>query len=275
MYNKLHELLEFESREIARSFEKARIEGYGTSQEVADRNEGYVCDFFRRYFPFPYRIVKGNIVDSYGKRSNSIDCLILNPSHPYTVDEKNSKASIVMADGVDYAIEIKSKLQSQKEICRVLEQIQSVKKLRRIRNGIIIKNRLAEEQLVCANTIPSFIFVEETYKDIALLLDKIADYYIKNEVQYIEQFDLLYINNRALVYNFRPNTYISWRNERALAYYEAGEQSLASLLLEMNKIPQSTPAISKNIMEIYLQDINPKQLSGYTEINKKLQNAKV
>ena len=102
--NKLLELLKIESTEITASFQKASLEGEGTPQEVADRREETVKSFFEKYFPFPYRIVKGNIIDTYGARSNSIDCIVLNPSHPYTIDPSNNKASIIFADGVDYAI---------------------------------------------------------------------------------------------------------------------------------------------------------------------------
>lgn len=105
--NKLSELLKVEAKEIAASFEKASIEGEGTPQEVSDRREEVVKGFLMKYFPFPYRVVKGNIIDSFGNRSNSIDCIVLNPSHPHTVDPLNGKASIIFADGVDFAIEVK------------------------------------------------------------------------------------------------------------------------------------------------------------------------
>lgn len=43
----------------------------------------------------------------------------------------------------------------------------------------------------------------------------------------------------------------------------------------MNKIPQSAPRVSDNIIGIYLEKAMPTQLLGYTEINKKLQEANV
>ncbi|SCX89177.1 hypothetical protein SAMN05660668_00671 [Pseudobutyrivibrio sp. AR14] len=271
----LQDILNMESKEISLSFEKTRLEGKGTPQEVADRSEGYVRDFFRKYFPFPNRIVKGNIVDTRGIRSNSIDCIILNPSHPYTVDSKNNSASIILADGVDFAIEVKSKLKSKSEIERTLEQIRSVKKLRRLRNGIIFPNRVKAEEIECANTIPAIIFVDETYKNLLSLISKIADYYIQNKVPYIEQFDLLLVNNRVLIYNYRPDMYISWSDERAIVFYEGGEKCLASMLLYMNRMPRCIPEISVNIMSLYLKDANPKQLTGFKDVNKKLQEANV
>lgn len=133
---KIIELLRMEAKEIALSFKKASIEGEGTPQEVSDRREEALNKFLRKYFPFPYRVVKGNIIDSFGKRSNSIDCIIINPSHPYTVDVNNGKASIIFADGVDYAIEIKPDLSNNDEIKRSLNQIQSVKRLSRVRIGL-------------------------------------------------------------------------------------------------------------------------------------------
>ena len=134
--NKLIELLRAETKEIAASFEKASIEGEGTPQEVSDRREGVINRFLEKYFPFPFRIVKGNIIDNYGNRSNSIDCIVLSPSHPYTVDPLNGKASVIFADGVDYAIEVKPDLSQIKELERGLEQIRSVKRLRRVRTGL-------------------------------------------------------------------------------------------------------------------------------------------
>ena len=103
-------LLELEYKELKLGLSKASIEGKGTPQEIADRREELFHSFFIKYFPFPFRITKGNIIDSYNNRSASIDCVILDPSHPYTIDAKNNKASVILADGVDYAIEIKGTL---------------------------------------------------------------------------------------------------------------------------------------------------------------------
>ena len=93
--NKLIDLLRVETKEIALSFKKASIEGEGTPQEVSDRREAAIHKFMGKYFPFPFRIVKGNIVDSFGEKSNSIDCIVISPSHPFTVDIESDKASII------------------------------------------------------------------------------------------------------------------------------------------------------------------------------------
>ena len=176
--NKLIELLRTETKEIATSFEKASIEGEGTPQEVADRREEVVKRFLGKYFPFPFRIVKGNIIDSHGNRSNSIDCIVLGPSHPYTVDPVNGKASVILADGVDFAIEVKPDLAQKTEIERGLEQIRSVKRLRRVRTGFASK----PDEIERAKLIPSIIFSDSTYANVRTLVSNIVDYYVDNTV---------------------------------------------------------------------------------------------
>ena len=64
--NNLIKLLKIEGTEINHFFEKASFEGEGTPQEVSDRGKGTLTSFLKKYFPFPYRIAKGNIRDSYG-----------------------------------------------------------------------------------------------------------------------------------------------------------------------------------------------------------------
>jgi hypothetical protein len=255
MKNKLIELLKMEAEEIQTSFRKASIEGEGTPQEVADRREAvFVKSFLEKYFPFPYRVVKGNIVDSYENRSNSIDCIILSPSHPYTIDSKNDRASIIFADGVDFAIEVKPNLADKKEIARALDQIRSVKKLRRKRSAIIFKDNYNEEQIENSYKIPTFIFSDKSYSDIRLLISTIVSHYIFYQVPVSEQFDFIVINNRAMIFNSRKNSYCYSKDLEGIYISETKENTLAVFLLWLNKIMRSEPEISPNILKIYLTD---------------------
>lgn len=54
--SELIELLKIEYDDIRARFKKASIERKGTPQEIADRRENVMNDFFRRYFPFPYKV---------------------------------------------------------------------------------------------------------------------------------------------------------------------------------------------------------------------------
>lgn len=271
MDNKLLSLLDLEALELSNGFKKASVEGYGTPQEVSDRREEVFHSFISKYFPFPYRIVKGNIIDTYGHNSNSIDCLVLNPAHPYTIDSKNEKASVIFAEGVDYAIEIKSELVDRNEIERALKQIQSVKKLRRVRTGLVFENKLSDEGIEFYKTIPGIIVAEKTYSDIVKLLETITFYYVNNNIPSIEQFDLLYINCNCLIINFRPNSYFSSENTHGLYYYEGGTNMLSAFLFALNIIPQSVPMINESIMEIYLKACKPEELKYVNELNIQLQ----
>ena len=47
----LNELLIYEAKEIELFFEKARLEGKGTPQEVSDRREDIVKKLIEKYFP--------------------------------------------------------------------------------------------------------------------------------------------------------------------------------------------------------------------------------
>lgn len=272
MKNKLIELLKMEAEEIQMSFRKASLEGEGTPQEVADRRETVlVKSFLEKYFPYPYRVAKGNIIDSYGNRSNSIDCIILSPSHPYTIDPRNDKASIIFADGVDFAIEVKPNLADKKEICRVLEQIQSVKKLRRKRSGIIFEQNYTEEQIDNAYVIPTFVFSDKTYKNIKLLITYIVEYYIGNNVPISEQFDFIVINNRAMIFNCKKNSYCINNLFEGICYSETKENTLAVFLLWLNKILKSEPELSKNVLQFYLTDENFKyNLLHFSDLDKKM-----
>jgi len=262
-------LLEFESKEINHLFEKASIEGKGTPQEVSDRRETAVKKFLEKYFPFPYRIAKGNIIDSYGKRSNSIDCIILNPSHPYTVSD-DEKYSIIFADGVDIAIEVKPDLSKESEIERSLSQIASVKRLRRKRNGLLLKSKFSDGAYSNSYTIPTFIFGNKTYKNIKLLVEKIVNYYTKNGTPKNEQFDFLVVNNELVLFNSKKDSYFTLPNGvEGICYLELGDKTLPFFLMYLNGLPQSAPRMNSTVLEHYF-NFDSMNYKGFTDLNKKL-----
>lgn len=267
--DKLIELLRVETKEIALSFEKASIEGEGTPQEVSDRREAAVHKFIGKYFPFPYRIVKGNIVDSFGGRSNSIDCIVISPSHPFTVDNESDKASFIFADGVDYAIEVKPDLSNDEEIKRGLKQVRSVKKLIRRRVGLASTDEAKER----AKKIPTFIFSNKTYASIRTLVSNIVDYYVENNVPKQEQFDMIVLNNRAIIFNFGKKAKLQAKDFEGIQIVETGEDTLAVFLLFMNFIPKSEPEISENILQMYIKQSNvlsQYKMQYYDDLNSKL-----
>ena len=201
-FSKLMNLLKFDSDNIVQSFRKASVEGGGTPQEVSDRREANISIFLSKYFPFPYRIVKGNIIDSYDNNSNSIDCIILNPCHPYTIDQNNQRASIIFAEGVDVAIEVKSDFDNG-EIIRGLKQIESVKKLIPRRPNSYNPQCVNLESKLYMHSIPTFLFSLSTCTDLYNTVRIIVDYYVEYQVPRLLQFDYIIVHNRCILRNVK------------------------------------------------------------------------
>lgn len=241
-------LLSLEAAELSVKFTKASLEGRGTPQEVSDRREAVFKTLIAKYFPFPFRVTKGNISDSGGRRSASIDCLVLNPDHPYTVSDEGN-FSVIFADGVDFAIELKPALTSIVEIERALVQIRTVKKLRRARFGSINSDPLTQ-------TIPGIIFSNESYAEPSLLLRYIVDYYERESIKRNEQFDIVVVNNRFLVLNVRAGSYMAPLGgvlSPGLHVLTLGENTLACLLMYMNTLPLSSLRLSSSVLAAYLK----------------------
>lgn len=269
--NHLYELLKIEALEINHFFQKACLEGKGTPQEVSDRRETAVKRFLEKYFPFPYRIAKGNIRDSYGNSSSSIDCIILNPAHPYTVSD-DEKYSIILADGVDVAIEVKPDFSSEKEVQRSLRQIASVKKLTRKKHGVLLENRLAEGQIAGYKKIPTFIFGNKTYKDIRTLITKIVNFYLAENIPRNEQFDFIIINDNCIIFNSKKDSYFYLNNStEGIFFIESKEMTIANFLFWLNQLPQSSPKISSSVLEHYLK-FEPENLKTFHDLNSLLLN---
>ncbi len=249
MNDEFIKLLELEYEELKLGLAKASVEGKGTPQEIADRREELFHSFFEKYFPFPYRITKGNIIDSYNQRSASIDCIILDPSHPYTIDSKNKKASVIFADGVDYAIEIKGNLTDKDEIERALKQIESVKKLTRVRNGLIWDKDKNEYTY----KIPTIIFAENTYSNIENLIEVILNYYKENKIKRTHQFDIIVAGDYTIVNSCKGQ--ISFNDVRGIFFEKTDKKTLAVLLFLMANMPLVHPTYNENIYNIYLDKI--------------------
>jgi len=254
--NRLIEILRIETNEINASFEKASIEGRGTSQEVADRREqSFVNKFLMKYFPFPYRVVKGNIIDSFGQSSQSIDCVIMSPSHPHTVDISHDHASVMLADGIDLVVEVKPDISSFDELKRGLRQIQSVKKLRRVRTSHIsgIGKKYTTKQLEVFKQIPRFIFANKGPKDIKLLIKKIYEFYKEEEIPLNEQFDYIVVNGHYLIVNSAETICSFIGDTNGICFAESGSDTLALFLYYLNMVPHSEIQLSISIIPLYIK----------------------
>lgn len=260
-------LLSLEAKELSLRFQKSSIEGRGTPQEVSDRREVVVKELLQKYFPFPFRLAKGNVIDSYGGRSASIDCLVLNPDHPYTVSN-DGLFSILLADGVDYAVEVKPALNSKSEIERALHQIVTVKDLTRVRHGKLGGGSANDKKIPCA------IFSDESYEDMELLVRYVVEYYEQHRVARQRQFDLIVVNNRALLLNLRKGSYffpVGGSLAEGINILESGANTLAAFLVFLNMLPLSSPRISPEILPLYIDRTLLGSIRTYPDLNERLE----
>lgn len=255
--DKLIDILRIDSSELKTSFQKASLQGSGTPQEVADYRETSFSNFISRYFPFPHRITKGKIHDSYDKVSASIDCLVINPEHPYTIDS-SGKYTLILADGVDVAIELKPDLSTKSELIRGLEQAISVKQLRRAISPILLKSRQPEHIIEFSRTIPVFIFSMQSKADPLSTAKEIADYYAENQTPLIEQIDHVIINDCGIISNYKYSEISTWSDKSTgLIFEEWNDLTLGAFISKLNSVFYATATMSESILQRYIGDIKP------------------
>jgi hypothetical protein len=139
--DKLKDILINEATKLDMEFRDASSLGKGTPQETATFREGAFRDFLRRFYPAPYRIVQGKIHDLFDHEpSHSIDSIIVNPIHPHLIDTEG-KFKLLLADGIDAAIEVKPDISNTTELERALKQGVSVKKLSQVTGPLILSDR--------------------------------------------------------------------------------------------------------------------------------------
>jgi hypothetical protein len=180
---KLLEHIEKCSKRLTEEYKEASEKGGNTSQEVADFREGWFASILGKYFPKTSRMRKSKIFDSYGNESCSIDTVVLAENHPHLCDFQDDKYSFILADGVDFVIELKSQM-TKSELLRSFEQLDSVKSLKCIKRAslppqMVKRHNTLNEHYV--NKIPSFVYFFEMKGHMAIsTFKKHLEDYCKN-----------------------------------------------------------------------------------------------
>ena len=267
--NELKEILRLDREELVQAFRKASVAGTGTPEHVADDRETALREVLGRYFPYPYHVVKGNISDSNGNRSASIDAIVVNPVHPHTMLPGRSPFFLA-AEGVDYAIELKPDLGNAAEIERALGQIRTVKKLRRATDGLLLgRKRLSAPLRELALRIPCVLFAERTYSDIQHLIERVVSYYKTNGVPTSQQVDMICIADGRLVMNSSENTHFHL-NVDGLVLRDFGEDVLYYFLYFLLRMPQSTPRLKRDVLSHYIEQPPTEGWNTYHSLNAEL-----
>ena len=257
----LYQLLREDAGQLESAFRKASIEGKGTSQEVADFRENSVQEFVARFFPFPHRVTKGKVRDTYDAVSDSIDCIVCNPNHPYTVDTRG-KFTLLFAEGVDAAIEVKPDIGSSAELLRGLNQGLSVKRLRRRNAPTLMRGGWEFDR---AHRVPYVIFAMRCKVNPLDTLNEIAAFYRSNATPQLEQADFVIVNGVGIFVNFTHDSMYCWGNRESVAvrtgwFFEAwGQDALAGFIWRLQLLAHASIKMQEDFLPYYLQ---PKAISG-------------
>lgn len=252
--DELYALIREDAIELESRFRKASIEGKGTSQEVADFRENAVQDFVSRYFPFPHRVTKGKIRDSFGAISDSIDCVVCNPNHPYTIDSRG-KFSLLFAEGIDAAIEVKPDIQSSTELIRGLNQGLSVKNLLRANQPTITRIPWVVER---SRRVPFVIFAMQCKSDPMETGREIAGFYRSRGTPLVQQADFIAVNNVGIFSNvpdpsvFGWNTQIPEAEQTGWFFEEWRSNSLAGFVWRLQCLAHASIKMDEDVLPRYL-----------------------
>lgn len=265
--DKLIEILKDEAIGLSREFAKASTLGEGTSQEIAEYRENAVRSFLARFYPNPYRVVKGKIHDSFENGpSNSIDCILVNPVHPHLIDSQK-KFQLLFADGVDWALEVKPDLSNTKELKRALAQGISIKKLRRVKGPFIVPQNRPQHVNECSRQVPYFIFTQKIKKNLDDTLIDIVSWYRDNSVPVENQIDAIAIQDIGIVCNVKyPELFrYTWQlpeDQKSGWYFENWQDAtLVGLLIQLQLSFGCVADMQEKVLTRYLKKIIFPQIS--------------
>lgn len=250
--NDLYDLLREDAVQLSSDFRKASIQGRGTSQEIAEFRENAVQLFLARYFPFPHRIAKGKVRDSFGNIAASIDCIICAPNHPHTVSARD-KFSLLLAEGVDSVVEVKPNIADKAELHRALEQGLTVKKLRRRATSLPEYHPMAE----WAKRVPFGVFSMQCKAAPIETGFEILEFYATRAVDPIDQADFVVVNGVCVFSNFVDKSLNPWDvtgfpNQTGWFYEGWGEDSLAGFLLALHRVAHAGIKLQEDVLPRYL-----------------------
>jgi uncharacterized protein YerC len=251
--NDLYNLLREDALQLFSEFRKASIQGKGTSQEVAEFRENAVQTFLARYFPFPHRIAKGKVRDSFGNIAASIDCVVCAPNHPYTVSARD-KFSLLLAEGVDSVVEVKPNIADKAELHRALEQGLTVKKLRRTTTSLLHEGHPMSEW---AKRVPFGVFSMQCKASPIETGFEILEFYLDRGIDPVDQADFVVVNDVCVFSNFVDQSLNCWNtagfpNQVGWFYEGWGKDTLVGFLLRLHRVAHAGMKLQDDVLPRYL-----------------------
>ena len=238
---------------------------------TGDAKEYTVQDFISSYLTNDYRIQKGCIYNKTS-HSNNIDCVILAPNHPILTTPKRS---VILAEGVYAAVEIKPDIYDKKEFSRGLEQVKSIKALER-KTYLPDLTKLLKTQPTpdFAKKIPCILFSAKSLKP-QDTVDFIKEKIKNGELTIYDLPDMIVtLDNGFYVFSpdikrtpfgnwFLKNT-TGFSDTTLIHFCETTKaQTLTLFLLHLLNLPSPVLKNSDFILNEYIQEIPNIKLCGY------------
>ncbi|MDF0716964.1 hypothetical protein PY092_12450 [Muricauda sp. 334s03] len=170
----------------------------GDRTNTGDAKEYTVNDFVQSYLTNDYKVKKGKIY-SLESESANIDCVVLAPNHPSLMTPIRE---IILAEGVFCAIEVKpdiSSLAKKSEFSRGLNQIKTVKNLKRKISKIETKIGKTNPKPDYFNKIPAAIFSQKS-ADFPKIIEHLRKKVENKELKIDELPDLIFSIDKGVLF---------------------------------------------------------------------------
>jgi len=196
--------LESQERRLREEFNSIRA-NYRDSDTKGSANEDVVAEFLQKHVSARYVVTNVEIIDSYGEASSEVDVCACNTDQPFD----KSPGQIVIAEGVDFVIQVKASLTSG-EIDRIISNCDSAKKLRRKASDKDFTYAKMEDIPYFVDRIPYIVLAFSSQ----LKLDSVQRKFSEklSNVSLERQPDAIFILNRGAILNFREGKGKVWRS---------------------------------------------------------------
>lgn len=227
------------SEELGREFGRASRLGSGTAQEVADHREAAFRALIERFYPRPKIVTKGQILPVSGPKSNSIDCIVLNEAHPNLVDA-GGKFSMILADGVDFAVEVKGRLDGA-ELDRCLKQGLSVSRARCSRTPIVpmVTKQARDFGVARSTVVPFYSYWHEQALSVETMCHRIRDWVLTDQIDPLDRPIAYAIHDRGVLVDTTAPHSLSMYLEpffgAGLVWIERGDLTLGLFLVFLDR----------------------------------------
>lgn len=232
---------------------KRDIKNTGDSREVT------VKQFLESFFP-PSYIIKKTKIYNKEEESQEIDCVIIAPNHPVLLTPKRE---VVLAEGVLAAVEVKpdiTSLTDKSEFKRGLDQIQSVKKLKRTLPVLFIEGNVPDE----IQRIPCVIFSKNSRNPVEIvnyMINCVSNGYIQAH----ELPDLIVTLDKGIIFHsmyIEKTLFENWVNqtpgisktgEKYIHLETSNEITLGMFILILLCFKEPVPLIADHIIKDYIK----------------------